>query len=133
MSVAHEDRVRRWFEAMGSGDFDTMREMMHDDVEFWTSPSARSGGIVGREECLGRVERVFTSGRYYEPGSFRCAVQSILGDGDETATWVVMSARFPNGNAYENPYIVWQRWQDGLLTYNFELFDAAHWSNQRNP
>jgi ketosteroid isomerase-like protein len=122
--------ARAWFQALGASDYPAMRELMTEDVEFWTSPSVREGGIVGRSEVMGRLERVFDSGRYYEPGSFGCEVLDVIAEGDQTAAHVVMRGRFPNGNRYENAYLVWQRWRAGRMSYQLELFDAAHWAHQ---
>lgn len=80
---------------------------------------------------LGRLERIFTSGRYCQLGTFRWNVLEIIAQGDSTAARVTANAEFPNGNPYENVYLVWQRWSDGKLCYMLELFDPTHWSNQR--
>ena len=79
---------------------------------------------------MARLERVFNSGRYYEPGTFGSEVLGIIAEGDKTAAHVVMTGRFPNGNPYENVYLVWQHWRDGRMSYQLELFDAAHWAAQ---
>ena len=105
---------------------------MTEDVELWTSPSVRPTAVAGREAVSKRLEAVFTSGRYYAPGSFSCEVHEIIGEGDQTATRATFRARFPNGNAYENVYLIWQRWRDGKMSWQLELFDPAHWSNQRS-
>lgn len=124
--------ARRWFEAMSDTDLDTLGALMADDVELNTSPSVRAEPRQGHAEVLGRLGRIFTSGRYYEPGTFRWNVLEIIADGDTTAARVTATAEFPNGNPYENVYLVWQRWRDGKLCYMLELFDPTHWSNQRN-
>jgi ketosteroid isomerase-like protein len=126
----HKDLARAWFRALGDSDYPAMRELMTEDVELWTSPSVREGGIIGRDEVMSRLERVFSSGRYYEPGTFACKVLDVIADGDKTAAHVIMSGRFPNGNSYENVYLIWQRWRGGQMSYQLELFDAAHWANQ---
>ena len=46
-----------------------VRDLMTEDVEFWTPPSVREGEIVGCSEVMGRLERAFSSGRYYERSS----------------------------------------------------------------
>lgn len=129
---ANKGHARAWFRALGDSDYPAMRELMTEDVELLTSPSVRVGAVAGRDEVMGRLERVFSSGRYYEPGSFSCEVVAVIAEGDQTAAHVIMRGRFPNGNAYENVYLVWQRWRDGQMSYQLELFDAAHWSQQRN-
>jgi len=129
---ANKEHVRAWFRALGDSDYAAMRALMTDDVELWTSPSVREGAVAGRDEVMGRLERVFSSGRYYEPGSFACEVVAVIAEGDQTAAHVIMRGRFPNGNPYENVYLIWQRWRDGQMSYQLELFDAAHWSQQRN-
>ncbi|MCH2173555.1 nuclear transport factor 2 family protein [Myxococcota bacterium] len=128
--TSHRACALAWFRALGASDYPAMKDLMAEEVEFWTSPSVREGGIIGRNEVMDRLERVFSSGRYYEPGSFACQVLGVIAEGDQTAARVVMRGRFPNGNPYENIYLVWQRWQNGQMTYQLELFDAAHWAHQ---
>ena len=131
-SAENKKAARRWFDALAVSDYASMRDLMTEDVELWTSPSVRESAVAGREEVMGRLEAVFSSGRFYEPGSLGCKVLEIVADGDQTCAHVIMSARFPNGNPYENIYLVWQRWRDGRMSYQLELFDPTHWSNQRN-
>jgi len=126
----NRESARAWFRALGASDFPAMRALLCEDVEFWTSPSVRKGAIAGREEVMGRLERVFSSGRYYAPGSFACEILDVIAERDQSAAHVVMRGRFPNGNRYVNVYLVWQRWRDGLMAYQLEIFDAAHWANQ---
>jgi len=130
LRVSNNESAREWFRALGDSDFPAMRALVTEDVGFFTSPSVRKGGIVGREEVMGRLERVFSSGRYYEPGSFSCEVVDVIGEGERTAAHVIMKGRFPNGNSYENVYLVWQRWRGGQMTYQLEIFDPAHWADQ---
>ena len=124
--------AHQWFEAMTNTDLDTLGVLMADDVELNTSPSVRSESRRGHAEVLGRLGRIFTSGRYYQPGTFRWNVLEVIAEGDVTTARVTATAEFPNGNPYENVYLVWQRWSDGKLSYMLELFDPTHWSNQRN-
>jgi len=126
----NRELAQRWFEAMSNTDIAGLGELMADDVELNTSPSVRAEPRRGHAEVLGRLERVFTSGRYYQPGTFRWQVHEIIGEGDTTASRVSGSATFPNGNPYSNEYLVWQRWEDGKMTYMLELFDPTHWANQ---
>jgi ketosteroid isomerase-like protein len=107
-----------------------MRELMTEDFELSVSPSVRWGGAIGRDNAMARIERIFSSGRYYEPGTFACKVIDVLADGDKTVTHVIMTGRFPNGNPYENVYLVLMNWRDGKMSYQLELFDAAHWADQ---
>ena len=128
--MSNQASARAWFRALGASDFPAMRALMTEDVAFFTSPSVRSDGMVGREEVMSRLERVFTSGRYYEPGSFSCEVLDVIAEGDRSAAHVIMRGRFPNGNSYENVYLVWQRWREGQMSYQLEIFDPAHWAAQ---
>jgi ketosteroid isomerase-like protein len=122
----------RWFEAMSNTDIASLGELMAEDVELNTSPSTRDEPRRGHAEVLGRLERVFTSGRYYQPGTFQWQVHDVIAEGDTTASRASATAAFPNGNPYANEYLVWQRWRDGKMTYMLELFDPTHWANQRN-
>lgn len=131
-SERNRELARRWFEAMSNTDLPTLSALMAEDVELNTSPSVRTEPRRGHAEVLGRLKRIFTSGRYYEPGTFRWVVHEIIAEADTTASRVSGSARFPNGNSYTNEYLVWQRWHDGKMTYMLELFDPTHWTNQRN-
>lgn len=128
----NRELTRRWFVAMSTNDFDTLGELMADDVELNTCPSVRAEPRKGHAEVLSRLQRIFTSGRYYQPGSFHCEPLDIIADGDTTASRVVMTGEFPNGNSYENIYLVWQQWRESKMYYMLELFDPVHWSNQRN-
>lgn len=124
--------ARRWFEAMSATDLAGLGALMADDVELNTCPSVRATPRRGHAEVLGRLERIFTSGRYYEPGTFRCEPHDIIAEGDTTAARVTMRGFFPNGNPYENVYLVWQQWRNDKMYYMLELFDPVHWTNQRN-
>ena len=124
--------AHQWFRAMTETDLATLGALMADDVELNTCPSVRAEPRRGHAEVLGRLERIFTSGRYYQPGTFRWDVHEVIAEGDTTAARVTATAEFPNGNPYENVYLVWQRWRDAKMCYMLELFDPAHWSNQRN-
>lgn len=124
-------RAHEWFRALGDSDFPVLRDLLAEDAELWTSPSVREVGVVGRDAVMGRLERVFRSGRYYEPGTFSCEVLDVIAEGDQTAAHVIMRGRFPNGNPYENVYLIWQRWREGRMAYQLELFDPAHWAHQR--
>jgi ketosteroid isomerase-like protein len=124
--------AQQWFEAMSNTDVAALGALMADDIELNTCPSVRAEPRRGQANVLGRLERIFTSGRYYQPETFRWNVLEIIAQGDATAARVTATAEFPNGNPYENVYLVWQRWRDGKLCYMLELFDPTHWSNQRN-
>jgi len=128
----NRELARQWFAAMGSTDIAKLGELMAPDVELNTCPSVRATPRRGHAEVLGRLERIFTSGRYYQPGTFRCEPLDIIAEGDTTAARVVMGGFFPNGNPYENVYLVWQQWREDRMYYMLELFDPVHWSNQRN-
>ena len=131
MLNTNEERARAWFEALGAADHATLRELMAEDVELFTAPSVRVGGVSGRDEAGSRLEQVLSSGSHFAPGSLRCRVLDIVAEGDQTASHVVMSGQFSDGKPYESVYLVWQRWCNGALTYQLELFDAAHKNLQR--
>lgn len=122
--------VHAWFRALGDSDYPAMRELLTEDFELSVSPSVRGGSAVGRDDVMARIVRVFSSGRYYEPGTLACNVLDIIAEGDKTVAHVIMSARFPNGNSYENIYLVLMYWRAGKMSYQLELFDAAHWAEQ---
>ena len=124
-------QVRAWFRAMTACDYASLHDLMNEDVELWTAPSVREGAIAGREPALERLRAVLGGGAVFEAGSLVCEVDSIVGEGDETVSRVRMRGRFPNSKAYESTYLVWQRWRHGRLSYQFELFDAAHKNQQR--
>ena len=131
IAIANTRRARAGLSALGSCDYPALRELLAEDVELWTSPSVRSEGIVGRDNALERLERVLSGGSVFAPGSLECRVLDVIAEGDETASHLVMSGQFPDGKPYESIYLVWQRWQDGRMTYQLELFDAAHKNQQR--
>jgi ketosteroid isomerase-like protein len=128
---SNEERARAWFAAMSAADPSSLRRLMAEDIELFTAPSVRVGGVSGRDEALRRLEQVLSSGSHFAPGSLRCRVVDIVTEGDQTAAHVVMTAQFSDGKPYESVYLIWQRWRDGELTYQLELFDAAHKNHQR--
>lgn len=131
LAELHKRCVRAWFRAMAACDYPALRDLMSENVELWTAPSVREVAIVGRDEALRRLEGVLSGGRVFEAGSLDCEVSSVIADGNQTAARVIMRGRFPNGNAYESIYLVWQRWSEGRMSYQLELFDAAHKNQQR--
>ena len=124
-------QVSAWFRALTTCDYSSLHDLMTEDVELWTAPSVREGAIVGRDLALERLRAVLGGGGVFEAGSLKCDVASFVAEGEETVSRVRMSGRFPNANAYESTYLVWQRWRGGHLSYQFELFDAAHKNQQR--
>ena len=131
ISDTNKERVNAWFAALAAADSLALRELMSEEVELFTAPSVRVGAVSGRDAAQSRLEQVLSSGSHFAACSLRCRVLDIVAEGDQTAAHVIMSGRFSDGKPYESIYIVWQRWRDGKLIYQLELFDVAHKNFQR--
>ncbi|MEP6640382.1 MAG: nuclear transport factor 2 family protein [Gaiellales bacterium] len=94
------DLARRGYAAFQSGDMDTMRAILTDDVA-WHAPGhgRHSGDFQGVESVIGEFGRLFQD----SGGTFRVEITEIL-EGDESVVVLAHSSGSREGRTLDQPY-----------------------------
>lgn len=97
--------VRQYITAVETGDEQALREVFAEDA-VWTLRAGQlpiSGAWEGRETIMG--EFLATALSYYEPGTVRLEITSVIADHDQIVLQWTSRARTCDGEPYENDCI----------------------------
>jgi ketosteroid isomerase-like protein len=98
----NKETIRRYFQAVGSGDFDTVVATFADDVVWWVPPSSPMAGTYeGKEAVLGMFAR---GTGLYAPEPMTIEIEGLTAEDDRVAAEVVISATTAKGAPYRNHY-----------------------------
>jgi uncharacterized protein len=130
MGDTNEDLVKRGFEAFGTGDMDTLREIMSPDVVH-TLPGDNlvSGEYKGIDEVLGLYGKLFE----LSDGTVTVDLQSATAKGDDHVIAEFIGRAERNGKSYESPQTIDFTIEGGKAvrldeTYSDQAAADAFWS-----
>jgi ketosteroid isomerase-like protein len=118
--------VRRYFDAVNSGDIDTISSLFDDEVSFWVPPSLPDGVEFRGKDA---VMKLFTEsvGLYDTEAGLSVTIHSLTADEDRVAAELVIRSRAAAGGApYENWYHFLFRIRDGKIVQIREHLDSLY-------
>jgi len=122
----NKDVVRRYFEAVNSGDMDTITALLDDSATFWVPPSLPDG-VEFRGKAM--VLKLFTEsvGLYDTDAGLSVAIQSLTAEEDRVAAELIIRGKAAAGGGdYENWYHFLFRIEDGRITSIREHLDSLY-------
>jgi hypothetical protein len=114
--------VRRWFEAMRTGD-PKLPELLADDVSWWVPPSSPLGGL---HEGKAKVLALMGQGVGLYDGPLAITLESLIAEGDRAAVELVIDGRSAKGEPYHNHYHFAFRARDGRICAVKEYVDTLY-------
>lgn len=118
--------VRRYFEAVNSGDMDTITALLDENVSFWVPPSLPDGvEFRGRDMVL----RLFTESvsLYDADAGLTVDIQTMTAEDDRVAVELTIRGKAAAGGAaYENSYHFLFRVRQGRITQIREHLDSLY-------
>jgi ketosteroid isomerase-like protein len=100
-----KDVVRRFFEALGTGDFAQIGAFFTDDSVWMVNDVAR--GLPqqrGRKAIIDDFLQPIREG-LFEPGDPKVEIRSMISEGSRVAVETTARGTLRNGNHYENQYV----------------------------
>lgn len=121
-----KDIVRRYFDAVNAGDFETIAALLDDAVTFWVPPSLPDGiEFQGKAAVL----KLFTEsvGLYDANAGLAVTVHSLTADEDRVAAELTIRGKAAAGGGdYENWYHFLFRVKDGRIVAIREHLDSLY-------
>ena len=121
-----EAAVRRFFEALNTGDLEKIRPNVHPDAT-WTPMGKTIPGAgvhVGRkgivDEFLGPIRGLFVDG---DPKN---SIQNLFSKGDKVLAETHGTGTFRSGKVYDNRYCWVVEVKDGMILTIREYMDTAY-------
>ena len=100
-----KDVVRRFFEALGTGDFAKIGAFFTDDSVWMVNDVARGlPSQRGRKAIIDDFLQPIREG-LFEPGDPKVEIRSMIGEGSRVAVETTARGTLRNGNHYENQYV----------------------------
>ncbi|MCA9509765.1 MAG: nuclear transport factor 2 family protein [Myxococcota bacterium] len=120
------DLAFRFFRALGRGDREALRALVHDDFR-WVVPK----GAVQHAGVHAGAERVFDAmlgavGDAFVAGSQRTDLEVVVEDGGVAFCEARVRARAPDGREYDNAYVFVFVARDGRLAELREHVDTRY-------
>ena len=102
---AQKDVVRRFFAALGTGDFAAIGEFFTDDSTWMVNDVAR--GFPAQHGRTGIIDDFLQPIRegLFEPGDPKIEIRSMIAEGSRGAAETTGRGTLRNGNHYENEYV----------------------------
>ncbi len=123
-AAASRELVRRYFDAMRSGD-PSLPELLSEDVTWWVPPSSELGGTYrGREAVLGLMAGGV--GLYDAAVPMQIEIEHMVADGDRVCVELVLEARTARGEDYRNHYHFAFGLRDGRICEVKEYVDTLY-------
>jgi hypothetical protein len=117
--------LERYVAAIQAGDEEGVRDAFAEDATWRLDGELPiSGTWEGREAILG--EFLATAWSFYEPGSIRIEITSLLAEGDRVAMEWTSRARTVRGEPYENHCIGVFTVRDGRIAGVREYMDTQY-------
>jgi ketosteroid isomerase-like protein len=124
---ASKQRVRAFFDALVRADRAGMARVLAEDVTWViprSSPPPYAGAHRGRSQVielmLGAAAKIFV------PGTHRVELRALIAEGDQACAEVVMRARTPSGQDYENTYVFLFRFEGEQIAEFREHLDTRY-------
>ena len=120
-----KDVLRRFFDALSTGDFAAIGEFFTDDSVWMVNdvargfPAQRGRAII--EDFLQPVREGL-----FEPGDPKIEVRSMIGEGDWVAAETTGRGMLRNGNHYENCYVFIAQIEGDKVKFLREYMDSAY-------
>ena len=100
-----KDVVRRFFAALGTGDFTAIGEFFTDDSVWMVNDVARGlPAQRGRKAIIDDFLQPIREG-LFEPGDPKVEIRSMIAEGNRVAVETTARGPLLNGNHYENEYV----------------------------
>jgi uncharacterized protein len=118
---ANKQIVRRFFEALGSKDFDTLQSLLHAEFQVWCAGSNWFSGWADlslMSENAARIYSLFPDGIDFD-------VKSLVSEDGSVAAEVESNARHVGGEFYRNQYHMLFVIRDGKILVYKEYMDTA--------
>jgi hypothetical protein len=114
--------VRRFWEAFSRSDFDTVMDLLADDVSWWV---AGSTGISGTYDKAG-LKELFTNVAGGTKTGVRVTPTVMTAEEDRVAMEALSEAETLDGKIYKNDYHFQHVIKDGKLAVVREYMDPEH-------
>jgi uncharacterized protein len=125
-AVDAKDVARRYITAVEADDEQAIRDVFAEDA-VWTLHAGQlpiSGVWQGRETILG--DFLATALSYYQPGTVRLEITSMIADNDQVVLQWTSRARIRDGRPYENGCIGVFTVRDGKICSVREYMDTLY-------
>lgn len=120
MSSENIEAAKSAYEAFGRGDMETLKQMMAEDISWWTSDELPLGGETqGRDQVIGDFEQIPS---YWS--EFRVEPQEFIDGGD----WVVVrgtQTATGDGGDMSAPFVHLMKYAGGKLARGEFYSDSA--------
>jgi hypothetical protein len=114
--------ARRFFQALGSRDTETIAELYADDIEVWVAGSLPFSGSYNREQAIRGVEGLHDS----FPDGLEFTIKGVTEQRDRIALEVESRGVHVSGKAYHNQYHYLLIIRDGKIHGIREYLDTLH-------
>ena len=127
---SHKDRVLRFFDAISSGDQETLCEMLAEDAT-WVIPRSAPAPFAGTHRGNRKIADMMVAsvGETFEPGSQTFDVLLMLEEGDVVVAEANIKARPPAGDVYDNFYVFIFEFENGRVRELREHVDTIYAAN----
>ena len=119
----------RFFPAMFGKDWETLSELLTEDIAWNVPPSIADqfGELRGRQAVIDFLSSA--SGDFFEPGSFVLEPHMRVAE-EDNAVWIArIRGRTAKGRPYQNEYAFSFRFREGHIHEVRELLDTAHFQS----
>ncbi len=123
----NERLVLQFFEALGTGNLERARDLLHADATWTVMPTGvpGSGTHRGRREIIeGFLMPLRDS--LFEPGTVSGGIDTLISKGALIAAESQASARLKNGKSYHNRYVFVFEVRDGSIVAVREYMDSYY-------
>jgi uncharacterized protein len=121
-----KELVRRFFAALGSGDFAAIGEFFTDDTTWMVNDVARGFPAKhGREGIIDDFLQPVREG-LFEPGDPKIEIRRLIGEGDWVVAETTGRGTLLNGNRYENAYVFVIEVAGGTVKFLREYMDSDY-------
>jgi uncharacterized protein len=123
---AQKDVVRRFFAALGTGDFAAIGEFFTDDSTWMVNDVAR--GFPAQHGRTGIIDAFLQPIRegLFEPGDPKVEIRRLIGEGDWVVAETTARGTLLNGNHYENAYVFVIEVAGGTVKFLREYMDSDY-------
>ncbi len=121
-----KELVRRFFAALGSGDFAAIGEFFTDDTTWMVNDVAR--GFPAKHGRKGIIDDFLQPVRegLFEPGDPKIEIRRLIGEGDWVVAETTGRGTLLNGNHYENAYVFVIEVAGGTVKFLREYMDSDY-------
>jgi ketosteroid isomerase-like protein len=119
--------VRRFLEAFGDADKETLQKLVREDVRWWVPPSVAALGLARPLDGWADIPWFGGPGSgSFRPGTTEWVFHHVVAEDGLVAVHMNRRAVGANGKPYDNEYHWLFRCQDGQIAEVWEVLDTAH-------